>query len=138
MSRKTRQKRKKTKKNTGQVACLKIGDKKKGPLSPTATTINPAITKFNVTAFPAAIHPVDQKPMKLPRGAPVNVVFTLDSTYDSDVLHLQDLFPYPTFKLADYFLTTADGALNVEGIPFSEFPFNLGRCGKRSLWLVRK
>ena len=119
-----------------QLAASKIVAEKRRR-SGRPATINPALTKVNVTAFPAGMDPVNLKPLKLPKGAPVNVVFMLDACYDEVVDGLQSLlFPYPKYKLADYSLATADGALIVEGIPFAEFPFNLGR-GKRTLWLVR-
>lgn len=121
-----------------QLASSKIGAEKRRRCG-RPLTINPALGKVNVTAFPAGMHPVDLKPMKLPRGAPVNVVFTLDSSYEAVVDGLQRLlFPYSKYRVADYLLTTADGALIVEGIPFAEFPFNLGRGGRRILWLVRQ
>ena len=77
---------------------------------------------------------LDQKLMKLPKGASVNAVFTLDSSYFTVVQGLEELlFPYPRYRKADYSVATSDGALIVEGTPFAEFPFNLGRSGKKPL-----
>ena len=70
--------------------------------------------------------------MRLPRGAPVNVVFMLGSSYESEVTGLQYLLlPFPTYKPADYLFATADGALIVEVIPFAKFQFSLDKGGKK-------
>src|SRR5690242_10732500 len=77
-----------------QLAASRIGAEKRRRCGRPATTMNPALTKINVTAFPAGMHPVDLKPMKLPIGAPVNVVFTLDASYYAAIDGLQELlFP---------------------------------------------
>ena len=96
--------------------------------------INPGLTKVNVPDFPAGMHPIDFKPMKFPKGAAVNIVFTLSSEYTDVINGLQErIFPYPQYRIADYRLSTADGAMIVEGTHFCEFPFNLTRGGKKPM-----
>ena len=68
----------------------------------------------------------------------MNIVFTLDDTYDQVLFDIQDrLFPYPTWKRAEYELATSDGAMIIVGTPFANFPFILAKGGKKALWLVR-
>eukprot|EP00474_Spongospora_subterranea_P007849 CRZ08307.1 hypothetical protein [Spongospora subterranea] len=101
--------------------------------------VNSTAKMVNITAYPAAIHPVTLKTFKLEQGAAVNNVFTLDSTYDQVVSEIQNyLFPYPQWKFANHELSTSDGARIIENTPFSRFPFNLSSSGKKTLWLIRK
>ena len=93
--------------------------------------VNLSLTKVNVTAYPAAMHLTARKPIKLEKGAPVNIVFTLDATYDQVLFDVQDrLIPYPTWKRAEYELATSDGAMIIIVTPVTNFPFNLTKVGK--------